>query len=132
MVKVGVTEMSTNMRYIVETTSDLKVYELLGFKVVMHPGPGFAALERDGGKLFLNVPGGGGGAGQPVGGVTPQPGGWNRIQIEVDSLDETLAQLVDAGVKTRGEVIDGVGGRQVLVEDASANAIELFEPAPQS
>ena len=62
----------------------------------------------------------------------PQSGGWNRIQIEVDSLDETLARLVDAGVTTRGEVIEGIGGRQVLVEDASANAIELFEPAPQS
>jgi catechol 2,3-dioxygenase-like lactoylglutathione lyase family enzyme len=122
--------MSTNVRYIVDTTSDLRVYELLGFKVVMHPGPGFAALERDGVKLFLNVPGVGG-AGQPVGGVTPKPGGWNRIQIEVDSLDETLSRLDDAGVTIRGDVIDGIGGRQVLVEDASANPIELFEPAPR-
>jgi hypothetical protein len=131
-VEVEVTDMSTNMRYIVESTSDLKVYELLGFRVVMHPSPGFAALERDGVKLYLNVPGGGGGAGQPVGGAMPQPGGWNRIQIEVDSLDETLARLTDAGVTARGEVIDGIGGRQVLVEDASANPIELFEPARQA
>lgn len=122
--------MSTNMRYIVETTSDLAVYELLGFQVVMHPGPGFAALERDGVKLFLNVPGGAG-AGQPVGGAMPQPGGWNRIQIEVDSLDDTLASLTAAGITVRGDVIDGIGGRQVLVEDASANPIELFEPAPR-
>lgn len=121
--------MSTNIRYIVNTTSNLKVYELLGFQVVMHPGPGFAALERDGVKLFLNVPGGGGGAGQPVGGTMPTPGGWNRIQIEVDSLDDTLARLTAAGIEARGEVIDGIGGRQVLVEDASANPIELFEPA---
>lgn len=120
--------MPTNMRYIVDSTDDLKVYELLGFDVVMHPGAGFAALERDGVKLFLNVPGGGGGAGQAVGGRTPEPGGWNRIQIEVDSLDDTLARLADAGVPVRGHVIDGVGGRQALVEDASANPIELFEP----
>ena len=129
MVEVEVADMSTNMRYIVDTTSDLKVYELLGFRVVMHPSPGFAALERDGVKLFLNVPGGGGGAGQPVGGRMPQSGGWNRIQIEVDSLDGTLARLSEAGVTIRGDVVEGVGGRQALVEDASANPIELFEPA---
>jgi catechol 2,3-dioxygenase-like lactoylglutathione lyase family enzyme len=121
--------MSTNVRYIVNSTSDLTVYELLGFQVVMHPSPGFAALERDGVKLFLNVPGGGGGAGEPVGGVKPEPGGWNRIQIEVDALDEVLARLADAGITTRGDPIDGIGGRQAVVEDASANPIELFEPA---
>lgn len=121
--------MSTNVRYIVNSTSDLTVYELLGFQVVMHPGPGFAALERDGVKLFLNVPGGGGGAGEPVGGVVPEPGGWNRIQVEVEALDEVLARLSDAGITTRGEPIDGIGGRQALIEDASANPIELFEPA---
>ena len=122
--------MSTNMRYIVNSTSDLTIYELLGFQVVMHPGPGFAALERDGVRLFLNVPGGGG-AGQPVGGVMPQPGGWNRIQIEIEALDDVLAGLADAGITTRGGVIDGIGGRQAIVEDASANPIELFEPAPR-
>jgi hypothetical protein len=123
--------MATNVRYIVNSTSDLRVYELLGFQVVMHPGPGFAALERDGVKLFLNVPGGGGGAGQPVGGVMPEPGGWNRIQVEVDSLDAALERLADAGITTSSEVIDGIGGRQALVKDASANPIELFEPAPR-
>ena len=121
--------MSTNVRYIVNSTSDLTVYELLGFQVVMHPSPGFAALERDGVKLFLNVPGGGGGAGEPVGGVVPEPGGWTRIQVEVEALDEVLARLSDAGITTRGEPIDGIGGRQALIEDASANPIELFEPA---
>jgi hypothetical protein len=121
--------MSTNVRYIVNSTSDLAIYDLLGFQVVMHPGPGFAALERDGVKLFLNVPGGGGGAGEPVGGVMPEPGGWNRIQVEVDALDDVLARLADAGITTRGGVIEGIGGRQGIVEDASANPIELFEPA---
>ena len=121
--------MSTNVRYIVNSTKDLKVYEMLGFEVVMHPGPGFAALERDGVKLFLNVPGGGGGAGQPVGGEMPEPGGWNRIQVQFDSLDEALARLAEAGIPNRGGVIDGIGGRQALVEDASSNPIELFEPA---
>jgi predicted enzyme related to lactoylglutathione lyase len=125
-----VAEMSTNMRYIVDSTADLTVYELLGFRVTMHPGPGFAALERDGVMLYLNVPGGGGGAGQAVDGVMPRPGGWNRIQIEVDSLDDMLSGLAEAGVRVRGEIIEGMGGRQALIEDASANPIELFERAP--
>ena len=119
--------MSTNVRYIVNTTSDLTVYELLGFRVVMHPSPGFAALERDGVKLFLNVPGTGG-AGQPVGGEMPRSGGWNRIQVEVDSLESTLTRLREAGV-TEHEIVDGIGGRQALVEDVSGNRIELFERA---
>jgi hypothetical protein len=123
--------MSTNVRYIVDSTADLTVYELLGFRVAMHPGPGFAALERDGVMLFLNVPGGGGGAGQPVGGEMPTPGGWNRIQVEVESLDAELAHLVDSGVTARSDIIDGIGGRQALVEDASGNLIELFERREQ-
>lgn len=123
--------MPTNVRYIVDSTSDLTVYELLGFRVVMHPSPGFAALERDGVHLYLNVPGGGGGAGQPVGGRVPEPGGWNRIQVEVPSLDDALAPLTGAGIPLRGEVIEGIGGRQAIVEDASGNPIELFERYPR-
>ena len=68
--------------------------------------------------------------GEPVGGAMPEPGGWNRIQVEVDSLDAALARLAAAGIEARGDVIDGIGGRQALVEDASANPIELFEPGP--
>ncbi len=123
--------MSTNMRYIVNSTSDLTVYELLGFQVVMHPSPGFAALERDGVKLFLNVPGGGGGAGEPVGGVKPEPGGWNRIQVETDDLDGLVEQLRGKGATFRSDVIQGNGGRQILLEDPSGNLIELFEPPHQ-
>jgi catechol 2,3-dioxygenase-like lactoylglutathione lyase family enzyme len=123
--------MPTNVRYIVDSTADLTVYELLGFRVTMHPSPGFVALERDGVNLYLNVPGGGGGAGQPVAGRMPEPGGWNRIQVEVASLDEAIAPLAEAGIPLRGEVIDGIGGRQAIVEDASGNPIEVFERYPR-
>ncbi len=120
--------MSTNVRYIVNDTTDLTVYELLGFEVLMHPSPGFAMLGRGETRLLLNVPGGGGGAGQTSTGEVPQPGGWNRLQIEVDSLEETLGRLEEAGVRVRSGIVDGNAGRQAIVEDTSGNPFELFEP----
>ncbi|HYJ69408.1 MAG TPA: VOC family protein [Nocardioidaceae bacterium] len=121
--------MTVSVRYIVNDTADLTAYELLGFEVLMHPGPGFAMLGRGEARLLLNVPGGGGGAGQTTSsGQTPAPGGWNRIQVEVDDVEAVVRRLSDAGVRTRGDVIEGRGGRQAIVEDASGNPIELFEP----
>jgi predicted enzyme related to lactoylglutathione lyase len=61
-------------------------------------------------------------------GTLPSPGGWNRFSLEVDDLDGTVEQLRTAGVCFRNDVIDGVGGRQVLVEDPSGNPVELFQP----
>ena len=121
--------MSTNVRYIVESTEDVRAYEALGFEVLGRPGPGFAVLGKGDTRLFLNVPGGGGGAGQTVDGRTPRPGGWNRIQVQVESLDEALERLAAQGVRLRGGVVEGRGGRQVIAEDASGNPIEVFEPA---
>jgi catechol 2,3-dioxygenase-like lactoylglutathione lyase family enzyme len=108
----------------------IEFYERLGFKVRLHPGPGFAMLSRDDLRLLLNTPGGGGGAGQPMpDGTLPQPGGWNRIQLEVDDLDATVADLREAHIPFRSEIITGNGGRQVLADDPSGNPIELFQPA---
>jgi catechol 2,3-dioxygenase-like lactoylglutathione lyase family enzyme len=122
--------MTVSVRYIVNDTADLSVYELLGFEVLMHPAPGFAMLGKGDARLLLNVPGGGGGAGQTTSdGQTPAPGGWNRIQVEVDDVEAVVRRLTDAGVRTRGDVINGQGGRQAIIEDASGNPIELFEPA---
>jgi len=88
-------------------------------------------LERDGTRLLLNTPGGGGGAGAALpDGSQPEPGGWNRIQIEVDDLHDTISGLQQAGVGFRGGVISGRGGEQVLLQDPSANLVELFEPRP--
>lgn len=62
------------------------------------------------------------------GGQTPQPGGWNRIQLEVDDLAQVVESLRDAGTRFCNE-ITGRGGRQILVEDPSGNPVELFQPA---
>ena len=121
--------MTTNVRYIVNDTADLSLYELLGFEVLMHPSPGFAMLGKGDTRLLLNVPGGGGGAGRTSTGEVPQPGGWNRLQVEVDSLEDTMSRLAAAGVRVRSEIVEGNAGRQAIVEDSSGNPFELFEPA---
>ena len=101
---------------------------VLGFEVVMRPGPGFAMLQRGPLRLLLNEPGGGGGAGQSLSdGAAPAPGGWNRIQLAIDDLESALRDVTGAGAETRGEVVEGRGGRQALVVDPSGNLIELFE-----
>lgn len=101
--------------------------EHLGFEVAMHPAPGFAALNRGQLRLLLNAPGAGG-AGQAGGGREPEPGGWNRIQLEVEDLDAVVARLQEGGVRFRGDIVTGKGGRQILLEDPSGNPVELFEP----
>jgi predicted enzyme related to lactoylglutathione lyase len=61
-------------------------------------------------------------------GQHPTPGGWNRIQIEIDNLDATVASLKRAGARFRNEIVSGNGGKQILIEDPSGNPIELFQP----
>jgi catechol 2,3-dioxygenase-like lactoylglutathione lyase family enzyme len=103
--------------------------ELLGFQVDLHPAPGFASLSRGALRLLLNRPGAGG-AGQAMpDGQMPTPGGWNRIQIEVDDLPAIGATMKDAGCRFRNEIVVGQGGKQVLVDNPSGNPVELFEPA---
>jgi catechol 2,3-dioxygenase-like lactoylglutathione lyase family enzyme len=101
----------------------------LGFTEIMHPAPAFAMLERGDLRLVLSAPGGGpgGGAAMPDG-TLPQPGGWNRFTLQVDDLEASVADLRAAGVRFRNEIVDGIGGRQILVEDPSGNPVELFEP----
>lgn len=116
-----------SIRYIVgDVEKSLAFYrDQLGFAVEMHPAPGFAALSRGDLKLFLNASGAGG-AGRAGG--APEPGGWNRFQIETDNLDDLVADLSAHGASFRGDIVDGKGGRQILLEDPSGNPIELFEP----
>jgi len=61
-------------------------------------------------------------------GTMPRAGGWNRFQLEVDDIEATVARLRDHGVRFRNEIVTGVGGKQILVEDPAGNPIELFEP----
>jgi catechol 2,3-dioxygenase-like lactoylglutathione lyase family enzyme len=106
--------------------------ERLGFSVEMHPGPGFAMLSRGDLRLLLNQPGAGG-AGQPMpDGRLPEPGGWNRFQIEVDDLEREVEALRAAGARFRGEIVSGRAGSQILLEDPAGNAVELFESAGRS
>jgi catechol 2,3-dioxygenase-like lactoylglutathione lyase family enzyme len=102
----------------------------LGFETVMHHAPGFAMLIRGALRLALNAPGGGGGAGQAMpDGTSPEPGGWNRFMVEVADLDATVEKLRAAGARFRNDIVVGVGGKQILLDDPSGNPIELFQPA---
>jgi catechol 2,3-dioxygenase-like lactoylglutathione lyase family enzyme len=123
--------MSTvKIRYIVnQVDAAIDFYtEHLNFVVQMHPAPGFAALKRDNLLLFLNAPGAGGAGASMPDGSQPQPGGWNRFQVEVEDLAATIKNLKAAGVTFRNELVEGNGGKQILLEDPSGNLIELFEP----
>lgn len=120
-----------SVRYIVnDVDAAITFYStLLGFTVDLHPAPGFASLSQGNLQLLLNRPGAGG-AGQAMpDGQIPAPGGWNRIQIEVKSLEATVERLNAAGCHFRNDIVRGNGGKQILVDDPSGNAIELFEPA---
>jgi catechol 2,3-dioxygenase-like lactoylglutathione lyase family enzyme len=119
------------VRYIVDDVDAAIAFYCghLGFRELMHPAPTFAMLARDDLRLVLSAPGGGPGGGQAMpDGTLPSPGGWNRFSLEVDDLNGTVEQLRRAGVLFRNDVIEGVGGRQVLVEDPSGNVVELFQP----
>lgn len=121
--------MSVNVRYIVNSVEEAIPFytEKLGFKVDMHPAPGFAALSKDNLKLFLNQPGAGG-AGQTMrDGAVPAPGGWNRFQLEIDDLENFVKELKRKGASFRNDIITGIGGKQALLQDPSGNLIELFE-----
>jgi catechol 2,3-dioxygenase-like lactoylglutathione lyase family enzyme len=122
---------TVRVRYIVsDVDAALPFYtELLGFQIDMHPAPGFAMLSRGNLQLMLNRPGAGG-AGQAMpDGQSPAPGGWNRIQLEVEDLADTVEQLKRAGARFRNQIVTGNGGQQILIEDPSGNPIELFQPA---
>jgi catechol 2,3-dioxygenase-like lactoylglutathione lyase family enzyme len=120
-----------SVRYIVDDVDagiDFYCREL-GFQEVMHPAPSFAMLSRDELRLVLSAPGGGPGGGQALpDGTMPQPGGWNRFQLEVDDLEAIVGRLREHGARFLNDIVTGVGGKQILVEDPSGNPIELFQP----
>jgi catechol 2,3-dioxygenase-like lactoylglutathione lyase family enzyme len=122
---------AASVRYIVDDVeAAIPFYtERLGFEVDMHPGRGFASLVRGDLRLLLNAPSGPGGAAQAMpDGRRPEPGGWNRIQLEVNNLASEVEALRAAGASFRNEIVTGRGGKQILLEDPSGNPIELFEP----
>jgi catechol 2,3-dioxygenase-like lactoylglutathione lyase family enzyme len=101
----------------------------LGFREIMHPAPPFAMLEHGDLRLALSAPNPSGGGGQPMpDGRQQEPGGWNRFALVVADLEATVARLRAAGARFRNDIVTGVGGKQILLEDPSGNPIELFEP----
>jgi catechol 2,3-dioxygenase-like lactoylglutathione lyase family enzyme len=122
---------TVSVRYIVhDVDAAISFYcDLLGFKEVMHPAPTFAMLSRGDLRLTLSSPGGPGGGGQAMpDGTVPTPGGWNRFALEVTDLTQTVETLRNSGARFRNDIVTGVGGKQILVEDPSGNPVELFEP----
>jgi catechol 2,3-dioxygenase-like lactoylglutathione lyase family enzyme len=122
---------TVSVRYIVDDVdAAIDFYcRQLDFKEEMHPAPTFAMLSRGDLRLVLSAPGGGPGGGEAMpDGSVPRPGGWNRFQLEVANLEQVVAELQREGARFRNEIVTGVGGKQILVEDPSGNPIELFEP----
>ena len=119
------------VRYIVnDVDTAIEFYtQQLGFELVMHPAPPFAMLSRGELRLVLSQPNPAGGGGQPMpDGTQQQPGGWNRFSVEIEDLEATVEALRQAGAQFRNEIVTGVGGKQIIVEDPSGNPVELFQP----
>jgi len=120
-----------SVRYIVnDVDTAIRFYcQHLDFHEEMHPAPVFAILRRGDLRLLLSAPSGQGGGGQAMpDGTMPAPGGWNRISLEVSDLAAMVAALRSAGIHFRNDIVTGVGGKQILLDDPSGNPIELFEP----
>jgi glyoxylase I family protein len=100
----------------------------LWFHVTQRAGP-IAVVSRGDLHLLLSGPASSGSRPMPDG-RRQDPGGWNRLVLYVDDLDATITALRAAEARFRNEVEVGPGGKQIMVDDADGNPIELHE-APQ-
>ena len=117
------------VRYMVDDVPEAVAFytKFLGFEV-LNAFPVFADVAR--GNLRLLISGPSTSAGRPMpDGEKPGPGGWNRIHLIVDDLAADVARLREAGATFRSDIIEGPGGKQVLLRDPSGNVVELFQPA---
>jgi catechol 2,3-dioxygenase-like lactoylglutathione lyase family enzyme len=122
---------TVQVRYIVyDVEAAIAFYvQQLEFQMVMHPAPAFAMLSRGDLRLVLSAPNPSAGGGQAMpDGTTQAPGGWNRFAIEVDDLAATVEKLRKAGAHFRNDIVTGVGGKQIIIDDPSGNPVELFQP----
>lgn len=118
------------VRYVVNDVSVSVAFytSQLGFSLKQQFGPNMAILTNGG--LTLWVAGPGASASRPMpDGRKPEPGGWNRFVLEVADLDDVVSTMRAKGVSFRNDIVEGPGGKQILVQDPSGNVIELFEPA---
>jgi catechol 2,3-dioxygenase-like lactoylglutathione lyase family enzyme len=119
-----------NVRYMVDDVEEsISFYtKLLDFELLTSASPAFADVKRGNLRLLLSGPKSSAGRAMPDG-AKPGPGGWNRIHFIVDDLDIEVERLRDAGVVFRNDVVEGPGGKQILLQDPSGNVVELFQPA---
>lgn len=117
-------------RYLVNDVDEAVAFYkgLLGLELEQQMGPAFAIVVLDGTPLWLSGPASSAARPMPDG-AKPEPGGWNRVAVEVDDIEAEVTRLRAAGVRFRGEVVVGPGGSQIVLEDPSGNAVELFQPA---
>lgn len=118
------------VRYLVSDVDKALAFytEQLDFKLVERRGPPFALVARGDLQLWLSGPGTSAMRPMPDG-QEPEPGGWNRLVVEVDNLAARVEELRRAGAAFRNQIVRGPGGSQILVEDGVGNIVELFEPA---
>jgi len=119
-----------NVRYMVDDVDEALIFytNILGFEVISNTAPAFADVKRGNLRLLLSGPTSS--AGRPMSdGEKPGPGGWNRIHFHVDDLATEVARLRDSGAQFRNDIIEGPGGKQILLLDPSGNVVELFQLA---
>ena len=119
-----------SVRYMVDDVEDSIAFytTLLDFELLTSAAPAFADIKRGNLRLLLSGPKSSAGRAMSDG-AKPGPGGWNRIHFIVDDLDTEVGRLRDAGVRFRNDVVEGPGGKQILLQDPSGNVVELFQPA---
>jgi catechol 2,3-dioxygenase-like lactoylglutathione lyase family enzyme len=118
------------VRYLVDDVDAAAAFyvEHLGFSLEQRMGTAFAIVQRNDLSLWLAGPKSSAARPMPDG-RQPEPGGWNRLVVEVESIDEVVRRLGASGQRFRNDVVTGPGGKQILVEDPSGNPVELFQPA---
>lgn len=116
-------------RYLVNDVEQaLQFYvDVLGFRLAQQFGPAMAIVVKDDLSLWLAGPLSSAAQLMPDG-SRPQPGGWSRIVLKVEDIESKIARLTEAGARFRSGMVQGPGGKQILFEDPSGNAIELFQP----
>jgi catechol 2,3-dioxygenase-like lactoylglutathione lyase family enzyme len=121
---------TVNVRYMVDDVDEsISFYtKSLGFDVLSNASPAFADVKRGNLRLLLSGPASS--AGRPMtDGTRPGPGGWNRIHFIVEDIDAEVSRLRDVGATFRNDIVEGPGGKQILLQDPSGNVVELFQPA---
>jgi len=122
-----------NVRYMVDNVDEAIAFytKLLDFEILTSAAPAFADVKRGNLRLLLAGPASSAGRQMPDG-TKPGPGGWNRIHFIVDDLEAEVAGLREAGARFRNDIIEGPGGKQILLQDPFGNVVELFQPAFRS